>query len=407
MTVIECPDCGKSLKVNDSMAGKRVCCPGCKNPFVVPDAAVEELELVEEEHEQEERVTARPRRDTERRPPSPRPRAEEDEEDADRPRPRRRRQHDDDPDSVSFSSAPLVYGILACLLSCVPLIGALLGYLALNKANAEFDRLPGGKRARAARKQLRLAKTLGIVGICLSGVVFVVALVVRIRDELPRNDVAETHSTDTTQAEALQAAPAAGNPAAVGWGQVDPDRDCTITIQGTTLHVTVPPTRHDLSSETGQTNAPRVLQEVTGDFTVQVKVCGALQPRTAANPPGRVPFQSGGLLVWSDQGNYLRLERAALSRDGKVSSSALFEQRSNGLRTASFMMDIADQDMYLRLERRGEAFSAFVSSDGQHWQPNRRLNAAFPARVQVGVAVINAAQQPLQVRFEGWQLDKK
>jgi predicted Zn finger-like uncharacterized protein len=172
MPVVECPDCGKSLKVSDDIAGKRVRCPGCKNPFVVPDA----LEVVEEEEELEEQVTARPRRKTERRPPSRRSRDEEDEEeDEDRPRPRRRRPRDDDRDSVSFSSAPLVFGILACLLSCAPLVGLALGLLAMNKANAELDRLPGGKRARAARKQLKLAKTLGIVGMCLSGVVFVVA----------------------------------------------------------------------------------------------------------------------------------------------------------------------------------------------------------------------------------------
>ena len=61
MAVIKCPECGKTLKVSDSAAGKRVRCPGCKNPFDVPaDAPV--LEVVEEEEEeQEERVTARPR----------------------------------------------------------------------------------------------------------------------------------------------------------------------------------------------------------------------------------------------------------------------------------------------------------------------------------------------------------
>ncbi len=44
MAVIKCPECGKSLKVSDSIAGKRLRCPGCKNPFVVPeDAPVLEL----------------------------------------------------------------------------------------------------------------------------------------------------------------------------------------------------------------------------------------------------------------------------------------------------------------------------------------------------------------------------
>jgi len=176
MAAVECPKCGKSLKVNDSLAGKRVRCPGCKSPFVVPDAPV--VELVEEE-EQEERVTTRPRRETERRPASRRPRDEEEDDDEPR-RPRRRRPRDDDQDSVSFSSAPLVYGILACLLSCSLVIGLYFGFKAIHTANAELDRLPGGKRARAARKQLQLAKTLGVVGMGLSGVMCVIAIILNV-----------------------------------------------------------------------------------------------------------------------------------------------------------------------------------------------------------------------------------
>src|SRR5487761_1552961 len=105
MPVIKCPDCGKSLKVSDNIAGKRVRCPGCKNPIVVRVAAPV-LELVDEEEEQEERVTTRPRREAARTPPVRRPRDEDDEEeedDEDRPRrPRRRRLKSD----ISVSSAP-------------------------------------------------------------------------------------------------------------------------------------------------------------------------------------------------------------------------------------------------------------------------------------------------------------
>lgn len=180
MPVIKCPDCDKSLKVSDNTIGKRVRCPGCKNPFVVPDVPV--VELVEEEEEEEddeeeeaERVTTRPKQ----RPQSRRPREDEEDEDDDKPR-RRRRPRDEEDNGVSYSNEPLVYGILACLISCAPLIGFILGSLAIRKANAEMDRLPSGKRSRAARKQLNFAKTLGIVGICLSFVLLVVAIVLRV-----------------------------------------------------------------------------------------------------------------------------------------------------------------------------------------------------------------------------------
>ena len=64
--------------------------------------------------------------------------------------------------------------------SPAPIIGFILGSMAVNKANAEMDRLPGGKRARAARKQLQLAKTLGVIGMCLSFVMLIVGIVLRI-----------------------------------------------------------------------------------------------------------------------------------------------------------------------------------------------------------------------------------
>jgi hypothetical protein len=72
-----------------------------------------------------------------------------------------------------------VYGILSIVFSC-GLIGIILGRLAITKADEELNRLPGGKRSRAARKQLQLAKTLGIIGMCLSGVMAVVAIALRI-----------------------------------------------------------------------------------------------------------------------------------------------------------------------------------------------------------------------------------
>ncbi len=171
MPVIQCPDCGKSLRVNDTTIGKRVRCPGCENPFVVPDAPVVELAEVEEE-EEEERVKPRPRS---RRP---REKVEEDEDPSPR-RPRRRKRNDDD-DGVSYSSAPLIYGILSCVLSCSLLIGWYFAFKAINGANQEMDRLPGGKRSHNARKQLQLAKTLGVVGMCLSGVLCVIAIILKV-----------------------------------------------------------------------------------------------------------------------------------------------------------------------------------------------------------------------------------
>src|SRR5260370_32510067 len=64
-----------------------------------------------------------------------------------------------------------------------------------------------------------------------------------------------------------------------GWGTVtDPADDCTLKHEKKKLTVTVPGGTHDLNQAIGGMKAPRVLQEVEGDFTAQVKVTGDFKP---------------------------------------------------------------------------------------------------------------------------------
>jgi hypothetical protein len=100
-------------------------------------------------------------------------------EDEDEDRPRRRRSRDVEPAATPV--VPMVYGILSILLSCIPIVGGALGGFAISRANAALDELPGGKRGRAARKNMGLAKVLGTVGMCLSLVVLIIALILKIR----------------------------------------------------------------------------------------------------------------------------------------------------------------------------------------------------------------------------------
>jgi regulation of enolase protein 1 (concanavalin A-like superfamily) len=101
-----------------------------------------------------------------------------------------------------------------------------------------------------------------------------------------------------------------------GWGKViDPDRDCKVTEDKGKVTITVPTTRHDLSvfEDMPQHNAPRVLQEVKGDFRAQVKV--PVFPLAQANTAsgGKISYVSAGLLLWLDDNNYIasgaRIER--------------------------------------------------------------------------------------------------
>jgi hypothetical protein len=103
-------------------------------------------------------------------------RAQEDEEE-DRPRRRRSR----DAESAATPISPMVYGILSILFCWTGPVGLALSGLALNKAAAALDELPGGRRGDNARKNLGIAKTLGMIGTVLSGIMLIIAIILWVR----------------------------------------------------------------------------------------------------------------------------------------------------------------------------------------------------------------------------------
>ena len=124
-----------------------------------------------------------------------------------------------------------------------------------------------------------------------------------------------------------------------GWGTViDPDRDCKVTEDKGKVTITVPTTYHDLTYTDVSTkrNAPRILQDVKGDFRVQVKVRAFPLPQANTSSSGKDSLVSSGLLVWIDDKHFLRLERAAkgemaspfikatLFQDGGIAGSAFY-----------------------------------------------------------------------------------
>jgi hypothetical protein len=54
-----------------------------------------------------------------------------------------------------------------------------------------------------------------------------------------------------------------------------------------------------------------VLREIEGDFPAEVQVVGSV-PILRPNLVGKYPWYSAGFLVWQDNNNYLRLERARI-----------------------------------------------------------------------------------------------
>lgn len=189
-----------------------------------------------------------------------------------------------------------------------------------------------------------------------------------------------------------------------GWGSaVDPDGDCELGPDGAALVVKVPGTLHDLNADIDKFNAPRVLRDVEGDFSMTVKVAGDFKPGPKSNNPKSVPYNGGGLVVWRDSDNYIRLERGAIVRKEKLGTFATFEEREGGSRGAQHNGTLAPGPVWLRLERRGSRVAGFTSKDGRQWTALRPIDTVWPDEIKVGLVAVNSSNEPLAVRFEDLQ----
>jgi regulation of enolase protein 1 (concanavalin A-like superfamily) len=188
------------------------------------------------------------------------------------------------------------------------------------------------------------------------------------------------------------------------WGTaIDPDGDCKIEDKGEGLEVAIPATHHDLNADNNKLNAPRVLREVTGDFTMTVKVSGGFKPSAKSTNPKAVPYIGAGIVVWQDSDNYIFLGRAAINRSNKISEFAAFEEREWGTRGALNNRGVDPGGVYLRVERRNNRILGYTSKDGKKWARLDPMETSYPASLKVGLYAINGCTDPITVRFDDFQ----
>jgi regulation of enolase protein 1 (concanavalin A-like superfamily) len=137
-------------------------------------------------------------------------------------------------------------------------------------------------------------------------------------------------------------------------------------------------------SPTSNYDAPRILQPVTGNFEATTCVSGGFT---------QSGFR-GGLLIWKDTNNYMRLEKWGTNQvlmygvlDGVVS----YQQ---GTLSSNY------NPLYLKLEKSGTTLTGSWSSDGIAWNTVKSytFNAADP--VEVGLFVINVGTASFSADFD-------
>jgi regulation of enolase protein 1 (concanavalin A-like superfamily) len=181
--------------------------------------------------------------------------------------------------------------------------------------------------------------------------------------------------------------------------------DSQFVTDPTGLTITIPPTLHVLSPDLNVKNSPHLLTEVSGDFTAIVRINGKIQPGTT--PLKKLPFtfQGAGLIIWQDEDNYLRMERAAFfsQQKGKV-HGVLVEVCKDGKIVATSFKDTRDTTLTLRLERKGGEARCQYSTDGKTWLDVKRQEISMPNVIGVGVSASNASPKPYPARFEAFEL---
>ncbi len=214
---------------------------------------------------------------------------------------------------------------------------------------------------------------------------------------------AVAHTPNNNNAPSLDAKSGESIP---GWGEViNPDGDCTLVVANGKLRVDIPGIRHILTPESHLANAPRVMQEVTGSFDMQVKVTEHFTGDVKAALTGGNPYQGAGLLVWQDDANNLKLTPAQSTRNGRGFRFFNLEFRHDGQRGGlpipKEAVDLLHAETYfLRLQIHEDKTIASVSGDGVKWFSTTLPGSGKPEKVRVGLISENTATLPFTVDFE-------
>jgi regulation of enolase protein 1 (concanavalin A-like superfamily) len=201
-----------------------------------------------------------------------------------------------------------------------------------------------------------------------------------------------------------------------GWGNVENrKKDCKFTTKDGSLSITVPGTPHNLNSQISDLNAPRVLKDVEGDFSIQVKVVGDFDPSPISTvaPRGKA-YNGAGLLLWVDENLYVRLERN-IWINGPADAQChppMFEVFVRQVPTgtspppaaASYFSTPAT---WFRMERSDGVISGFISQNGTDWKPCGTANLDLPKKLKIGVAAVNTSRKAFSVTFEDLEFTQK
>ncbi len=194
------------------------------------------------------------------------------------------------------------------------------------------------------------------------------------------------------------------------------EEGCDYEQDGPRLTITAPRDEpHLLIPKISTVNAPMCLTEepVDDDFIAMVTVVGTIQP---GNRPLRHPqrrrenlffaFASAGLILWQDEQNFVRIERAARGWPNDLNKEhyLLVEAVQDGDYAGHEYINIPDQLAKLRAIRYEGAFYLQYSPDSRVWWAFPELSVLLNDEIRVGLCVNNASKRDFKGHFEDFTL---
>jgi adenylate cyclase len=168
-------------------------------------------------------------------------------------------------------------------------------------------------------------------------------------------------------------------PLSAAWRWHDPLGDCSYTLRnGLDIHAA---NGRDLWR--ANRTAPRVLRPMAGDFAIQ----------TVCNPVSSQKPAMGGLLLWKDERNFLRLESGSLGKYDLSFTRCIEEEHvpvgRGRWRTDAMPFAVESTErVFLRLERLGYRVIALCSPDGESWFTVGETEFPIEGTVEVGLHAV-------------------
>jgi len=131
---------------------------------------------------------------------------------------------------------------------------------------------------------------------------------------------------------------------------------------------------------------------------------------TASLIEGRWAFNGSGLLIWGDDKNYIRLERARMHiPNGAWRCWANWELRQNAKASGGWNGNNATlleeaKTVTLRVVRKGDTFTGSYRLDGGAWQELAPMHVPLGKKLQVGVVALQNTAAGYEATFEALRI---